>query len=77
MVYGGLGKGRCCQVEGCFRFGLWCFCFSSVACSYGQLFFCLVLAFWIRRCEVYLLWRNLLDLSFIYHGLDERFETKQ
>jgi len=57
--------------------GLWCFCFSSVACSYGQFFFRLVLAFWIRRCEVYLLWRNLLDLSFIHQGLGERFETKQ
>ena len=26
MVYGGLGEGHCCQVEGYFRFGLWCFC---------------------------------------------------
>ena len=40
-----------------------------------SIFFCL--AFWIRRCGVYLLWKYLLDLSFIHHGLGERFETKQ
>ena len=25
----------CGQVEGCFRFGLWYLCFSSIACNYG------------------------------------------
>ena len=38
---------------------------------------CFGLPFWIRRCGVYLMWKYLLDLSFIHHGLGERFETKQ